>query len=69
MYQTPLFDDGSHFARQASLAHLARGDIHQCLKTLVFSVDVGRRMIVMPHADDDSEEDGKCWHGEVIFLE
>ena len=36
------------------------------LEALVFDVDVRRRVVVVPHAHDDPEEDGNGWHGGLF---
>ena len=69
MHQTPLFSYKGHFTRQATFAILASGDLHQRLKALLFSVDVGRWLIAVPHANDDTQENGERRHTKVFFYE
>ena len=38
---------------------------HQGFKPLVFHMDVGRRVVIVSHAHDDSEEDGNSGHGSL----
>jgi hypothetical protein len=58
MHQAPVFDDACHLARKLAGANFARGYGDQRFKPLVFHMDVWWRMIVVPHADDDSEKYG-----------
>ena len=48
--------------RQPSLNEFQRLDTDLCLMLAVYRVEVRRRMIVIKHSDDDSEEDAQCWH-------
>ena len=58
---TPFLHDGGYFTRQLTLQHLASLHGHQGFKTLVFSVDVDWRVVIVPHANDDAEEAGDGW--------
>jgi hypothetical protein len=68
MGNAPFLHDAGYFTWQLALKHLARLHGHQRFKTLVFSVNVGWRMIVVPHADDDAEEAGDGWYEKFYAL-
>jgi hypothetical protein len=67
MYQTPFFDDGGDLARQFTFAHFACANVNQSLKALVLGMNVWRWMIVVPHADDDSEKNRQGWHCNISY--
>jgi hypothetical protein len=49
-------------ARQLSVDEFQRLDPDFRFMLAVYRVEVRRRMIVIIHSDDDSEEDAECWH-------
>lgn len=52
-------------ARQRSLNDFHRFDPDFRFMLAAYRVEVRRRVIVIIHSDDDSEEDAKCWHKRV----
>ncbi len=60
--QTPLLDDCSRFLWQTPLGNFSSTDLDKGLKALIFDMYVGWRMIIVPHAHNDAEEDGNNWH-------
>jgi hypothetical protein len=57
VHQTPFFDDSGDFTWHVAFAHFTCGNFYQRPKSLIFHMDVRRRMIVVPHAHDDSKKD------------
>ncbi|MCR4305272.1 MAG: hypothetical protein NUV63_13800 [Gallionella sp.] len=55
-HQAPLLHNRSHLARQVASTYSAAGNINQGLKTLIFDMYVRRRVVVVPHANDDAKE-------------
>jgi hypothetical protein len=51
-----------------AFTHFASCNFDQCLKSLVFHMDVRWRMVVVPHANDDSEKDGEGWHSSFSLI-
>ena len=52
-------------ARQLSLNDFHRFNPDFRFMLAVYRVEVRRRVIVIIHSDDDSEEDAECWHERV----
>ena len=61
----PVEDQPKGPARQLSLDELHRFDPNFGFMLAVYRVEVRRRVIVIIHSDDDSEEDAECWHERV----
>ena len=57
MHQTLFPDDGGHFSGKGFFADFPCLNFYQCLKSLIFHMDVRQRMIVVLHANNDAEED------------
>jgi hypothetical protein len=55
-------------ARQLSLDQFQCLDPDFRLMLAVYRVEVRRRMIVIIHSDNDSEEDAECWHVRVSAI-
>lgn len=66
MVQRPLTDEAGGLVRQGTMDDLAVGNPHESLEALIGRVEMGRRMIVMVHANDDAEEEGDDRHGLVV---
>ncbi len=56
MAQAPFLDEGGGFVWNTPLADLSDPNIHQCFEPLVLDVYMGRWMVVVPHADNDTEK-------------
>lgn len=67
MAQAPFLDDGGGFLGESSFTDFASLNIYQRLESLVLDVNVGRRVIVVPHADDDAEKHRQNGHGQFLF--
>lgn len=62
MVQRPLPDEARGFFWETAMDYVTRRDGDERLKSLVAGVKMGRRVIVMIHADHDAEKDGDDRH-------
>ena len=62
MFQTPLLNNCSRFARQLTTKNLAGFDADLRHKTLILNMHMGWWMIVVPHAHDHAEENRQNRH-------
>lgn len=58
----PVENQPEGLARQLSVDEFQRLDPDFRFMLAVYRVEVRRRVIVIIHSDDDSEEDAECWH-------
>lgn len=65
MKQTPLLHQAQGSGAEVTLDHLAIINTDHGLIGAVFGVEVGWRMIVVIHGDDDPEEARQFRHGSV----
>lgn len=65
MVQRPLANEAGGLRRQGAVDDFAVLDPDEGLEALICGVEVGRRMLVMVHADDDAEEEGNDGHSTV----
>ena len=66
MGQAPFFNDRSNLARQLALKNFTCFDCDQGLETLVLSMNVNGRMVVVLHPDDDSKKRCYRWHQKSL---
>lgn len=59
----PVFHNAGYFSWKLALRDQTGFNRDQSLKPLLLHMDMWWRVIVVPHAHDDSEEDGNRWHG------
>ncbi len=66
MVQRPLPDESCGLGREGAVDDLAVLDPDEGFEALIGGVEVGRRMLVMIHADDDAEEEGDDGHSPFV---
>lgn len=66
MVQRPLTDEAGRLAGKGAVDDLAVRYGDEGLEALIGGVEVGRRMLVMIHTDDDAEEERNDGHMPTI---
>ena len=61
--QAPVFHNAGDFSWKLALRDQTGFNRDQSFKPLLLHMDMRWRVIVVPHAYDDPEEDGNRWHG------
>ena len=56
MVQRPLANEAGSLFRQAAMDDLTIGNANEGFETLIDRVEMGRRMLVVVHADHDAEK-------------
>ena len=62
MFQAPLFNKRPSLGWQVAPRYISSHDIDQCFEALILHMYVRRRVIIVPHADDNAEKDGENRH-------